>query len=214
MSTVATKRGPYAPTKQKREDIARAVLEIVEDQGHDSVTIALVAQRSGIAEATVLYHFPSRDHLLVAALELADEQSAIEFHPDADDAVLSLEQFRETVASHQFDGRIARLLLLLKGFTATPDHPAVEFFVHRNELQVSIFTKLVARRQRDGYAHPGLDPRRVAIQVIAIWDGLSGLWLTDPAFDVADYLIDAYRRLAGENVLAARALVNGEEFGL
>ncbi|WP_394551962.1 TetR/AcrR family transcriptional regulator [Agromyces sp. MMS24-JH15] len=214
MTTVARKRGPYARTTQRREEIARAVLEVVEEAGHDSVTIAMVAERSGVAEATVLYHFPSRDHLLVAALELSDQDAVAVSHADDEDAALSLEELRAAVSSFEFGGRLTRLALLLKGQTATPDHPAVAYFAARSARQIAIFTKLVARRQRDGLAHPGLDARQVAIQLIATWDGLTALWLVDPAIDVADLLVDAYRRLAGENVVEARALVASSDFGL
>lgn len=187
---------------------------MVEESGHDSVTIALVSERSGTPEATVMYHFPSRDHLLIAALEMSDTVTAAQAHADEDDPVLSLEQLRETVASIQVSGNVPRLLLLLRGQTATPDHPAIAYFADRYAHQISIFTKLVARRQRDGYAHPGLDAQLVATQLVATWDGLTTRWLTDPTFDVADVLLDAYRRLAGENIIDARALVNASDFGL
>jgi len=214
VSTVATKRGPYARTRQRREEIARVVLDIVEESGHDSVTIALVSERSATPEATVLYHFPSRDHLLIAALQMSDQLIVAEAHADDEDAVLSLDQLRETVASIQVSGNVPRLLLLLRGQTATPDHPAIAYFAERYARQIAIFAKLVARRQRDGFAHPGLDPHLVATQLVATWDGLTTRWLTDPTFDVADVLLDAYRRLAGENIIDARALVSAPDFGL
>ena len=34
-----------------------------------ALTTAAVAQRAGMSERTMLYHLPTRDHLLVAALE-------------------------------------------------------------------------------------------------------------------------------------------------
>jgi AcrR family transcriptional regulator len=190
------------------------VLDIVEESGHESVTIALVSERSDTPEATVLYHFPSRDHLLIAALELSDQTLAAESHADDDDAVLSLEQLRQSVASIQVEGNLPRLLLLLRGQAATPDHPAVAYFAARYARQIAIFTKLVSRRQRDGYAHPGLDPHLVATQLVATWDGLTSRWLTDPTFDVAEVLLDAYRRLAGENIIDIRSLVSAPTFGL
>jgi AcrR family transcriptional regulator len=215
VSTAATtKRGPYARTQQRRDEIARAVLQLIEELGHESVTIAMVAERSETSEATVLYHFPSRDHLLVAALERSDQLSSAAANAEDEDAVLSLERFRDTALPASQSDHVIRLLLTLKGQAVTPDHPAAEYFTRRNAHQIEIFTRLIARRQRDGFAHPGLDSRRTAIEVIAIWDGLTALWLTDPTFDVADMLIDAYRRLAGENIVELRKLLNSDQFGL
>jgi AcrR family transcriptional regulator len=178
------------------------------------VTIALVAARTDISEATILYHFPSRDHLLVAALERSDAEEAAAGHVDDDDAELSLEDFRASIAADPRVDRRARLLLVLKGQTATPDHPAVEYFAARNRRQLEIFTRLIARRQRLGFAHAALDPRQVALQLIATWDGLTALRLTDPTFDLADVLLDAYRRLAGENVVEALDTITRPGFGL
>jgi AcrR family transcriptional regulator len=215
VSTAATtKRGPYARTQQRRDEIARAVLDIIEESGHESVTIAMVAERSGASEATVLYHFPSRDHLLVAALQRSDDLSSELIDFEGGDVALSLDDFRRTALPGTRGDHVIRLLLTLKGQATTPEHPAAAYFTARNARQIEIFTRLIARRQRDGFAHPGLDPRRTAIEVIAIWDGLTALWLTDPSFDVADMLIDAYRRLAGENVVELRKLLTSDQFGL
>ncbi|WP_177232214.1 TetR/AcrR family transcriptional regulator [Agromyces sp. CF514] len=214
MSTIATKRGPYARTQQRREQIARAVLDIVEELGHEAVTIALVAERSDTSEATVLYHFPSRDHLLVAALAYSDRMSDEKTHASESDEPFSLEEFHASIEAGGYDGNLVRLLLVMKGQTATADHPAAAYFAGRYETQIGIFTRLIAGRQRDGYALAALDARQIAVQLVAVWDGLTNLWLTDPGFSIADLVIDAYRRLAGENIVEARALINRTDFGL
>ena len=214
MSSVAkTKRGPYAGTRRRRETIARAVLDLVHEVGHESVTIAQVAERSGSSEATVLYHFPSRDHLLVAALELDDRSAVTRSHLDAD-SVLSLEQFHDMVATASRSDPILRLLFTVKGQAASTEHPAWAYLEQRNAMSITIFTQLIAGRQREGLAHPGLDPRQIAIQLIAMWDGLTSLWFTGIDFDLADMLVDATRRLSGENVMEARAMMRAREFGL
>ena len=76
------KRGPYARTLVRRRHIAAVVLQLVDEIGPESLTTNQVAERSKTPETTLLYHFPSRDDLLVAALELADEQGAAAGHVD------------------------------------------------------------------------------------------------------------------------------------
>ena len=73
---VSQRRGPYAKTQARRAEIARAALDVVTTDGHKAVTVASVAARSGLSEATVAYHFATRDHLLVAAVELSNEVMA------------------------------------------------------------------------------------------------------------------------------------------
>lgn len=216
MSTATTpKRGPYARTRQRREQIALAVLELVDEVGHEGVTTAQVAARAHTAEPTVLYHFPSKDHLLVAALERADDIDAALAGAEEPDAALELDTLRQVAeASLRENERRIRLYVMLKGQVATPDHPAAAHFRQRTERIVGIYTRLVAERQHRGLAHPGLDPADAAKQMIALWDGLVAMWVTDHTLDVGALLISGVRRLTGENWMRARALLDEPEVGL
>jgi AcrR family transcriptional regulator len=208
------KRGPYTRTHRRREEIATAVLDLVDELGHGGVTTALVAQRSATAEATVLYHFPSRDHLLVAALERAD-QLDIDARGRPDEISLDLDALRSLGAdSVQRHAPRRQLLEMLKGQAATPGHPAADYVRERNERALEIWTHLVADRQRHGLAHPGLDARQAALQILALWDGLTAFRLHDESVDVGGLLVDGIRRLTGENVVAARALLDDPAVGL
>jgi AcrR family transcriptional regulator len=213
MSSVAgRRRGPYARSTQRREQIALAVLDLVDELGHEGVTTAAVARRSATAEATVLYHFPTKDHLLVAALERADDLDAIVSGAERDDAWLDLDTLAG-VADAPEDRRL-RLFVMLKGQAATPGHPAQDYFRARTERAIRIYAELITRRQRAGLAHPGLDPREVAVQMLALWDGLTAMWIVDPSIRVGPLLAAAVRRLAGENFMAAKALFERPEVGL
>jgi TetR/AcrR family transcriptional regulator, cholesterol catabolism regulator len=53
----------------RRARIIEAVIDLIADVGADAVQMRDVAQRSGVALATVYRYFSSKDHLLAAALE-------------------------------------------------------------------------------------------------------------------------------------------------
>jgi TetR/AcrR family transcriptional regulator, cholesterol catabolism regulator len=53
----------------RRARIIEAVIDLIGDVGADAVQMRDVAQRSGVALATVYRYFSSKDHLLAAALE-------------------------------------------------------------------------------------------------------------------------------------------------
>ena len=53
----------------RRAKIIEAVIELIADVGADAVQMRDVAQRSGVALATVYRYFSSKEHLLAAALE-------------------------------------------------------------------------------------------------------------------------------------------------
>nr|WP_218617725.1 TetR/AcrR family transcriptional regulator [Cryptosporangium aurantiacum] len=201
-------RGQYARTAGRRREIARAVLRLVEEKGHAQVTTAEVARRARTSEATVLYHFPGKDHLLVAALEYADAASADREVRD----LAGLRAFVRRATTHHEP--VLRLHTVLAGNAATPDHPAAEYFARRNAAAIDEFRRLVEERQRSGDAHPGLDPADVARQIVAVWDGLTAQWLVDPSFDLAETLIRAIRRLTAQNWMDVRRSLLAPETGL
>lgn len=209
------KRGPYQRSRERREQIALAVVELIDELGHDGVTTAGVAARCGSVEPTVLYHYPTRDHLLVAALEHIDRLEVELAHLDDTGTTLDLDALRAVAdATRTTAVNRLRLFVMLKGQAATPGHPAADYFARRTEQSVAIFGRLIAGRQRAGLAHPGLDPHETARQVMALWEGLTFMRLADPDFDVARSLIDGVRRLTGENWMRAVAALNDPNVGL
>lgn len=53
---------------QKRDEILRAVIEILESEGYDGVKLRDVANRTRTSLATIYRHFRSRERLMIAAL--------------------------------------------------------------------------------------------------------------------------------------------------
>jgi AcrR family transcriptional regulator len=58
-----------AKTEVRREQIARAALELVARGGLRAFSMAKLARRVGIAPSAIYRHFPGKDDVLVAALE-------------------------------------------------------------------------------------------------------------------------------------------------
>jgi AcrR family transcriptional regulator len=205
-SATTGKRGPYAPSKKRRETIAGAVLQLVDEFGHEGVTTALVAQRSGVGETTVLYHFPSKDHLLVAALQRSEDVQAEIAGAYLQDTVLDIDALAH-LATVNLDDHRNRLLMMLRGQAATPNHPAGEYFADRTARMVDVFSRLIAHSQQAGLAYPGLDPVVTARQVVAMWDGLNQMWMSDPTFDVAPVLVGAIHRLTGQSLMEIESVL-------
>jgi AcrR family transcriptional regulator len=207
-TTASGSRGPYARTAQRRRTIARAVLDVVQEKGHGNVTTAEVAHRAGASEATVLYHYPTKDHLLVAALQCSDdedeERGSVGEAAQGLDVEKGLKAFAQAALRRE---NVMRLYTALAGDATTPGHPAQEFFAEHYRASTARFARIVEQRQAAGQAHPGLDAVEVARQFVAAWDGLQAQWLVDPVFDLGDVLVRAFRRLSGQNWMEARALL-------
>ena len=211
-STGKSPRGQYAKTAERRSAVGQAALDIVLERGHRELTTAAVAARAGLSERTMQYHFPTRDHLLVAALERYDEQTTNE-PPTGEPETESLAAVpRYVLRRETTDPSILHLTNSLSAEADNADHPAHAYFRDRNRATREIFARILIKQQQTGHAHPDLDPVSVARQLIAVWTGLQSQWLVEPDFDLAAEIEDAYRRLTGESAMETRqalsALVN------
>lgn len=204
MAETREKRGTYQKSLARKERITRAVLDIVDESGHESVTTAGVAQATGIPEPSILYHFPTKDHLLVAAGTLADDELSARTGAESEEVRLDIETLRRVGVVHQQPNtnRI-RLDTALRSLAMTPGHPAVGFIAKRNRRAARAWTRIVQRQQDDGLADPNLDPVAVAWQIISVLEGLTAFTLTEESvwaesgLKPGDLVADAILRLTG-----------------
>ncbi len=61
--------GTRASEEERRAQILRAAYEIVGRRGLDGLTIRIVAERAGLSTGLVLFHFQSKENLLLALLD-------------------------------------------------------------------------------------------------------------------------------------------------
>ena len=204
-------RGPYAKTAERRATIAEAAHDVVMEVGHDALTTAAVAKRAGISERTMLYHFPTRDHLLVAALELADQFTSDDAFARAGDYEARqmdpdwLDELMDAISrsSVNTDAR-TRLHVHLAAMAATPDHPARDYFKQHYERAITGIAQQIKSHQAAGIAHPDKDPMTVARRVVAAWDGLQQQWLVTQDFDLPAEIHATFRDLTGRSVMETR----------
>ena len=208
MTSQRSPRGPYAKTAEKRAAIGAAALSVVLESGHRGLTTAGVAKRAGISERTMLYHFPTRDHLLVAALKQSDDIVG-NASRDQEDLLAEGLSAIPRLALSGIGGHVEVMQLYnaLRVESDDPEHPAHAYFRDHYTRTLESFTTLVKRQQDAGVAHPNLDPPRVARQLHAVWSGLQSLYAVDPAFDFVADLEDAFRRLTGQRELQARNVI-------
>lgn len=197
MPGVLGRRGPYAKTEKRRSEIAAAVLALVIENGHRSVTAAEVAERTGLSEPGVLYHFPTKEALLLAGLRRFDEEEFSKL-PAGQSLAIAGEQAEEGVHREN----IVRLYSAMSGEASDPTHPAHDFFKERWKAANAIMSEDLKRLQDLGEVSPDLNPDRVSRQIHAAWEGLQLQWLVDPTFNIAEELTDLIEALTGVRQLA------------
>ncbi|KUO05551.1 TetR/AcrR family transcriptional regulator [Streptomyces caeruleatus] len=155
------------------------MLSLVIERTHRGVTTLEVAKRAGISEAGLLYHYPSKEALLVAALALFDEREMSLLRPGE-----ALETAPALAVAGVRRTNVVHLYASLLGEASNPDHPAHDYFKERWRISRASLARDITLLQEDGEVDPALDPNRAATLIIAAWDGLQNHWLVDPTFDI------------------------------
>jgi AcrR family transcriptional regulator len=177
--STASRRGPYAGTSERRSTIAEAALALVIERGHRSLTTLAVATRAGISEAGLLYHYPSKESLLVAALARFDDEQLGQLEPGE-----SIASAPERAALGVRRTNIVHLYTALLAEANNSQHPAHDYFKQRWRVGREIPARDIQLLQERGEADPGIDPHRAAAWILAAWDGLQAHWLVEPSFDI------------------------------
>ncbi|WP_433870280.1 TetR/AcrR family transcriptional regulator [Saccharopolyspora sp. CA-218241] len=182
-TAVMAKRGSYAKSAVRRDEILRHALAVVDEEGYAAASVTRIAEAAGISKTGVLHHFGTRENLLTEVLRLRDELDAVEFerpHPslsDVEDAYLRV------------IGRNTRIPGMVELFTrlsveaTNPEHPAHDFFLRREKVIGAGISETVSR-VLDERGVTDVDPDVVALIVLAVTDGLQQRWLVDRSVDM------------------------------
>lgn len=187
MPRPARNRSP-ADGEMRREQILDEAIRIVGERGYYGFTVQELAQRCGISNAGLLYHFASKDQLLLCMLQeferreteaigplvaLADEELG---RGEGSAALLGL--LRTMVARASTQPQIGRLYMTLQAETLDPSHPAHQSFREREAAVLDMFARLITPYVTE--------PRSAARRLLALMDGLGQQWVReDESFDLA-----------------------------
>jgi AcrR family transcriptional regulator len=199
-----TRRGPYEKSRARLVQIGQVAYELVVEHGHAQLTLAEVMRRTGLTEAQLLNLMPSRDHLLLAALEHAEslQQPQWSAPPRApfDPEALIAEAANDGVREPQ----VVRLFVAVFAAAGDPAHPARPWVQAHRRRAEERFAEMLEQLQDAGWAHPDVPPEDFARQLLSLWDGLRGRWLVDPTFDLGAQVAAGLRALARHDAAQAR----------
>jgi len=181
------KRGPYAKGLARREEILARGLEVIAAEGYAGASVHRIAEAAGLSKTGLLHHFDSKEQLLTEVLRKRDE---------VDDPGLD-EQSAELAELEAACTRIVRRNVGIPGlvelFTrlsieaVDPEHPAHEFFLHRDQELGERMARSIERATGDG-GHLPAPAQTMALILLAVTDGLQLRWLRDPELDMAGTL--------------------------
>ncbi|WP_187266926.1 TetR/AcrR family transcriptional regulator [Microbacterium hatanonis] len=177
--------------------MSAAALQLVRDKGHRNVAVSEIAALAETSEPTVYYHFPAKEHLLIAALQQHDDENIRARGAEAG-AIAEMGDRAEVGVQRT---NYARLYNELAGAAADPDHPANEFFRQRWARSVEVVAADIRRLQGLGNVPDHVEPEVAAHLLLAAWEGLQLQWMQGPPFDIRMLIEANIRAILGPEAL-------------
>ncbi len=179
----AHSRGAYAAGRARKAVILQTATELFGSAGFHTVSMLDVAAACGISRAGLLHHFPSKELLLTAVLaerERADDAVFRWGDPDDADGRPWFTRLLQLVRHNSTRPELIRLFAVLSAEATAPRHPAHEYFVERYQASRRGCRDAFARAQSAGLLTEGADPALLAVELLALLDGLQVQWLLEP----------------------------------
>ncbi|MHA6525722.1 TetR/AcrR family transcriptional regulator [Tessaracoccus sp. G1721] len=189
----------YATGRARRDAIVRSAAAHFDRHGYHETPVSRIAADVGLTEAGLLYHFPSKTHLLLAVLDTRmDKELAVEGLLPADqDPLRALRVMLRILEQLAAKPGLMELFMLLFAQAADPASPAHEAFSQmylRTTRNVAAELKTAADA---GLVRADLEFERIAQECIAVCDGLQFQWvLLGGDFDLVGGFREYLRRLS------------------
>ncbi len=174
---------PRPPTTSA-DDLTDALIRVVVEGGLEAVSIRSVARRAGVSIGTVQYHFATKDDLLLAAYRRAIDQvvARVRELPDPTDQPAAYVRGLLYQLLPLDDRREAELRVALAFTARSVNSPRLaELYAHGYRALVDAVADGLSLAAERGEASPALDPRRDAVQAVALADGLAWHALCAPS---------------------------------
>lgn len=171
--------------EERRREIVAAALEVAADRGAGETTTQAIADRVGIAQATVFRHFRSRDEIFASALERIGRELFRALRAPLAGSASPAQRLRELIRRQlAFIGARRGLPRLLLSDRLHLENPALKRIVlgimGRYAGEVS---RLLREGVERGEFRSELDPDRTAELLLALVQGLVVRWsLSDFSF--------------------------------
>jgi AcrR family transcriptional regulator len=192
-------RGPRAARGvAARDRVVRSALHAYATKGYAGSSLAGIAAAAGLTNAGLLHHFPSKEELLVAVLQERDRADAERFHLRGFAGLEALDALVQLVEANMSTPGLVRAFSLLMGESAAEDHPAGRWFRERYPRRCDNLAAALRAGIDRGQIRPDTDCDAVAVEIIAMMDGLQVQWVLEPErIDMARlfaHYIDTVRR--------------------
>lgn len=170
-----------------------AAVHLFATVGMPATTLDDVARAARVGADDVRRLYPTIDALVTAVLMRRDDRD-VEFVPLLERAggLEILRRLEDLTAGHVADVESAVVFTSTVAGAVVPQHPARAWAVQRYQWARSLYAAAFRRDIDAGLIRQDVDPDALAVQVLAVMDGLQIQWLLDPEnVDMAQALATA-----------------------
>lgn len=182
-------RGPYQSGLARREAILDAAVDLLAELGYHGMSLRDVARHVGISHPGVIYHFPSKEALLMSVVQRYETQVGFDLdNLEKLDALPVLDTLLEVTSRLNENPMIIEVECMMMVEASSEIHPAHDHYMRRSERLLSVLKRVWSRLQQDGKVAATEDPTHLAEIHAAVYNGIMIHWLYDREFDAAEEL--------------------------
>lgn len=173
---------PTAKGAARRAMLVEAAAAFVARHGSRGTSLAQIAEAAGVSQAGLIYHFPTKEALLHAALDLRDEaEEYLAWPGEKNPGLAALDNIAAVIGKWpENPSHVGMHTVLVAENAAQHGTPMHARLSSRYQGGVARLAAALEQAQRDGDAREDVDPRHKAMEILAFINGLETAWLLDP----------------------------------
>lgn len=189
MGAEKRERGPYQSGLARREAILDAAVDLLAEVGYHGMSLRDVARHVGISHPGVIYHFPSKEVLLMSVVQRYETQLGFDLDSlEKLDALPVLDTLLEVTSRLNENPMIIEVECMMMVEASSEIHPAHDHYMRRTERLLTLLKRVWSRLQQDGKVAATEDPAHLAELQAAVYNGILIHWLYDREFNAASEL--------------------------
>jgi AcrR family transcriptional regulator len=187
---------------ERKAQIADATLRLMARHGLHGTTVSRIAEEVGMEAPSLYAHFPSRQAMLLAAVEVLCQRVVMHLTLPSEanmvDRLRALAETHSTYISGEFDGFVLPTFEVL---TAPPEYGLCEVASERQSETLETIADFVEEGKRQGTIRPDMDSRVAAYEMMVLF------WAEDVAklMGIDEFVADGISRTILELFLSDMA---------
>lgn len=178
-------RGSYSAGLATRQAILDTAMRLIAESGYHGFSLRDVGRMVGISHPAVIYHFPSKEALLLSvvqqyekafgilSIDIDDDSGAIVENGIVPDSLAEMGLAMMRLAKHPDARTIMDIDCVLAVEAASDSHPAHEHFVYRFQALHDFLMAELMEMVDNGTATFDLTPTAMACSLLRNWYGIA-----------------------------------------